>query len=220
MRTEPEPTKRKPGRPPRRPEDRKRTNLTVRLDDELRDQLLDEATQLGRSFNAEVEHRLRLSLAGESSEAGLWLDMRAVHAIASGQVEVIITRDKTSRSQGVVLAQIPGEQVPTLRVALTEALAALNSEWYVKRQRPHSPGARGLDQVRDKLRVALALIEQLAEREALADAVSGDAGTTPAQQIEQFAHAMIDLARSLRLPRAQTAPVVEPQTTYATRRRK
>lgn len=176
MLTEADLTKRKPGRPPRGPEDRKRTNVTVRLDDELHDRLLDEAVQSGRSFNAEIQHRLRLSLPGESTGAGLWLDVQAIRAVASGEVELIITRDKTSRPQGVVIAHIPGEHLPTLRAALTDALATLNSE-FVKRQRPHSSGARGLDQVRDKLRVALALIEQLAERAALTDAAPDDAGT-------------------------------------------
>jgi hypothetical protein len=220
MRTKADPTKRKPGRPRRGLEDHKRTNVTVRLDEELHAQLLDEAAQSGRSFNSEVQHRLRLSTAGATREAGLWLDIQAIQAVASGQVELIVTRDKTSRPEGVVIAQIPGEHIPTLRGALTDALATLNSEWFVKKQRLHSPGARALDKVRDKLRVALALIEQLTEAAALTDATSDSADTTPAQRIEHLAHAMIDLARSLRLPRSQTAPVVEPQTTHASRRRR
>jgi hypothetical protein len=219
MRTKADPTKRKPGRPPRAPEDRKRTNVTVRLGEELHRQLFDEAAHSGRSFNAEIEHRLKLSFASVSPEAGLWLDLQAIQAVASGQVELIITRDKTSRPEGVVIAQIPGEHIPTLRAALEEALAALGSEWLVKPQRPHSPGARALDRVCDKLRVARALIEQLAESEALTVTAS-DRESTPAERLEHHAYAILELARLQRLPRAQTAPVVEPQTSYAGRRRR
>ena len=192
MPSKPNTSKRKPGRPRLPPEELKRGNATFRLRDALADQLVAAAQSTGRSFSAEITHRLERSFDLENSQPSMSINRATADAIADGLINVSVRGAKT----GHHTSPLSGEDISGLRSALETAIATLNSEWFVRRPRPDTPQARALETARYQIRTALSVTEGLAAR-ALLDAEWANAELSPADQLERLAWEIKTLAGAL-----------------------